>query len=183
MPQRVSMPIVLIHRGLANSASLFLVFLTVWALVQFFRSRPLGPSWNGAAIVAEVLLLAQFAVGGILWLQGLQAGPRPWIHVSVRHGRHHHAAGGLFVFRQARRQQNPGAGDDACLCLPMGHRAACRSSDHAAGPLLAPTCTGPIPRLCHPHPPAVQPTLRAAQTAWTACPVTRVCFDFLCCAC
>lgn len=75
------MPIVLIHRGLANAASLFLAILTIWALVQFLRSRPLGGSWNGAAVVAEILLVAQFLVGGILWLQGLQAGPRPWIHV------------------------------------------------------------------------------------------------------
>jgi hypothetical protein len=75
------MPIVLIHRGLANSASLFLAILTVWALGQFFRSRPLGPSWYGAAVVAELLLVAQYLVGGILWLQGLQAGPRPWIHI------------------------------------------------------------------------------------------------------
>jgi hypothetical protein len=75
------MPIVLIHRGLANAASLFLAILTIWALVQFFRSRPLGGSWNGAAVVAEILLVAQFLVGGVLWLQGMQAGPRPWIHI------------------------------------------------------------------------------------------------------
>ena len=75
------MPIVLIHRALANSSSLFLAILTLWALVQFFRSRPLGGSWNGAAVVAEILLVAQFLVGGVLWLQGMQAGPRPWIHV------------------------------------------------------------------------------------------------------
>jgi hypothetical protein len=75
------MSIVLIHRGLANSASLFLAILTIWALVQFLRSRPLGPSWYGAAVVAELLLVAQFIVGGILWFEGLQAGPRPWIHI------------------------------------------------------------------------------------------------------
>lgn len=75
------MPIVVIHRGLANSASLFLAILTLWALVQFLRARPLGPSWYGAAVVAEVLLLAQFVVGALLYFEGLQAGPRPWIHI------------------------------------------------------------------------------------------------------
>lgn len=75
------MPVVVIHRGLANSASLFLAILTLWALFQFLRSRPLGASWYGAAVVAELLLLAQFVVGAVLWFQGLQAGPRPWIHV------------------------------------------------------------------------------------------------------
>jgi hypothetical protein len=75
------MSVIVIHRGLANSAALFLAILTIWALVQFFRTRPLGPSWYGAAVVAELLLLAQFAVGWILFFEGLQAGPRPWIHI------------------------------------------------------------------------------------------------------
>ncbi len=75
------MPIQLLHRGLANSASLFLAIIAIWALVQFLRSRPLGASWYGAAVVAELLLLVQFVLGGILWLEGMQAGPRPWIHI------------------------------------------------------------------------------------------------------
>jgi hypothetical protein len=75
------MPIQAIHKGLANSASLFLAVVAIWALIQFLRSRPLGASWFGAAVVVELLLFVQFLVGGILWFQGFQAGPRPWIHI------------------------------------------------------------------------------------------------------
>jgi hypothetical protein len=76
------MPIRVIHMGLANSASLFLIILTLWALVQFLRSRPLDSSWYGAAVVIELLLVAQGVLGGILWAtQGFLIAQRPWIHV------------------------------------------------------------------------------------------------------
>lgn len=77
------MSLPLIHRGLADAAGLFLIILTLWALVQFLRSQPLGGSWFGAAVIAEILLLVQFALGWIMYFQGLQAamGQRPWIHI------------------------------------------------------------------------------------------------------
>jgi hypothetical protein len=71
-----------IHAGLANSASLFLIVLTLWALVQFLRTRPLAASWYGAAVVVELLLVGQAIVGGILWAtQGFVVSQRPWIHI------------------------------------------------------------------------------------------------------
>jgi len=76
------MPIRVIHMGLANSASLFLIALTLWALVQFLRSQPLGSSWYGAAVVVELLIVAQALVGGALWgTQGFLIAQRPWIHI------------------------------------------------------------------------------------------------------
>lgn len=76
------MPIRVIHAGLANSASLFLIVLTVWALFQFLRSRPLGSSWYGAAVVIELLILGQAALGALLWAtQGFVISQRPWIHI------------------------------------------------------------------------------------------------------
>lgn len=76
------MPIRVIHMGLANSASLFLIVLTLWALVQFLRSRPLDPSWYGAAVVVELLLVGQALVGAGLWAtQGFVIAQRPWIHI------------------------------------------------------------------------------------------------------
>lgn len=71
-----------IHAGLANSASLFLAFLAVWAFYLRLRAQPLNSSWYGAAVIAELLLLAQFAIGWILWFEGLgSALPRAWIHI------------------------------------------------------------------------------------------------------
>lgn len=75
------MTIVNVHQGLANAASLFLAILAVWALFQFIRSQPLSGSWFGAAVIAELLLLGQFLIGWVLYFQGMQAGPRPWIHI------------------------------------------------------------------------------------------------------
>ena len=49
------------------------------AIVRHYE-EDVGPL-NGAAVVAEVLLVVQFLVGSVLWLQGMQAGPRPWIHI------------------------------------------------------------------------------------------------------
>ena len=76
------MPIRVLHMGLANSASLFLIVLTLWAFFLFLRSRPLNSSWYGAAVVIELLLVAQGILGAILWAtQGFVVSQRPWIHI------------------------------------------------------------------------------------------------------
>ncbi|MCS6828598.1 MAG: hypothetical protein NZ553_18435 [Caldilinea sp.] len=71
-----------IHRGLANACTMFIAVLGIWAFFLRVRSRPLDGSWFGAAVIGELLLLAQFCVGWILWFQGLSVVlPRAWIHV------------------------------------------------------------------------------------------------------
>lgn len=71
-----------IHRGLANASTMFIAVLAIWALFLRIRSRPLDGSWFGAAVIGELLLLAQFGVGWILWFQGLGVVlPRAWIHI------------------------------------------------------------------------------------------------------
>ena len=76
------MPLAVIHSGLANTATLFVAALGIWALVQRIRSQPLSSGWLGALVIAELLLIAQVAVGTILYLQGLGVIlPRPFIHL------------------------------------------------------------------------------------------------------
>jgi hypothetical protein len=71
-----------IHGGLANAATMFMAVLAVWAFFLRLRSQPLDGNWFGAAVIGELLLLAQFAVGWLLWFEGLGAAlPRPWIHI------------------------------------------------------------------------------------------------------
>lgn len=71
-----------VHAALANSAMLFVALIGVWALVLRFRSRSLNSSWFGAAVVAELLILAQGLLGGLLYLQGYgSALPRPFMHI------------------------------------------------------------------------------------------------------
>ena len=76
------MSITQIHGALANSATLFMAILALWALLLRFRSQPLSSSWWGAAVISEVLILAQCGLGVVLYLQGYAATlPRPWIHI------------------------------------------------------------------------------------------------------
>ena len=76
------MPITQIHAGLANTASLFIAILSIWALFLAIRNRALDGGWLGAAVIGELLLVAQFALGWVLWFQGYGAVlPRAWIHI------------------------------------------------------------------------------------------------------
>ena len=71
-----------LHAGLANTAVLFIAAIGLWALALRFLSRPLNASWFGAAVVGELLLVAQGVIGAVLYFQGLNAAlPRPFMHV------------------------------------------------------------------------------------------------------
>jgi hypothetical protein len=76
------MPLTQIHAGLANTGVLFIAAIGLWALFLRFTNRPLGSSWFGAAVVGEILLLLQGIIGGVLYLQGLDAAlARPFMHI------------------------------------------------------------------------------------------------------
>lgn len=71
-----------IHAGLANTAVLFIAALGIWALILRFMSRPLDSAWFGAAMVGEILIVAEGALGGLLYLQGANSAlPRPFMHI------------------------------------------------------------------------------------------------------
>ena len=71
-----------IHTRLADTASLFVLALAVWAIILRVRNRPLEGNWIGAAVVGELLILAQSGLGAWLYLQGLGGAlPRPFLHI------------------------------------------------------------------------------------------------------
>ncbi|MCC6456741.1 MAG: hypothetical protein IT328_17435 [Caldilineaceae bacterium] len=71
-----------IHAGLANTTVLFVAALGIWALLLRFMSRPLNSGWFGAALMGEILIIAQGALGGLLYLQGLDTAlARPFMHI------------------------------------------------------------------------------------------------------
>ena len=79
---RPSMGLVQIHAGLGNTAVLFIAALGIWALGLRVMSRPLDSTWYGAAMIGEVLILVQGAIGGLLYLQGLDVAlTRPFMHI------------------------------------------------------------------------------------------------------
>lgn len=71
-----------IHAGLSRTATYFLAVLAFWALLLRIRSQPLNSNWFGAAVIGEIVLIAQFIVG---WLVFAQVGggmlPRPYLHI------------------------------------------------------------------------------------------------------
>lgn len=71
-----------VHAGLAQTGTLFMIALGVWAIVFRIRSRPLDGSWYGGAAVGEILMLVQFALGWVLYGQGLGDNlPRAFVHI------------------------------------------------------------------------------------------------------
>lgn len=74
--------LVTFHDRLANTAILFIVILALWSLWKFFRKQPIDPSYSGALIIGEVLILAQSALGLIIAVSGgLASLERPSMHI------------------------------------------------------------------------------------------------------
>ena len=67
-----------IHGRLAYTALLFCAILAVWGFWRFFRRQGLSPSFWGAAILAEALILVQGALGLYMWIAG--ARPARGVH-------------------------------------------------------------------------------------------------------
>jgi hypothetical protein len=76
----MSLPI--IHQGLANASTWFIAILAIWAFVQFLRGQALDGNWFGTAVIGELLLVAQFLVGWLLYFQGYgDVLVRPFMHI------------------------------------------------------------------------------------------------------
>jgi len=77
------MSIIEIHTRLADTCTLFIAVLGIWALFLRFRSRPLDGNWIGAAVVGELLLIAQGLLGAYIYIGvGLESAlPRPFMHI------------------------------------------------------------------------------------------------------
>ncbi|NUM46165.1 MAG: hypothetical protein HUU38_15790 [Anaerolineales bacterium] len=72
------MSVVEIHGRLANTAMYYFILLTVWGYWRFIRKQGLDPSYWGALVIGEILLLLQSSVGGYMWVIGLR--PGQWAH-------------------------------------------------------------------------------------------------------
>lgn len=78
----VAMTLVTIHDRLANTAILFVVILALWSFWRFFRKQKMDANFRGALIVAEILMLAQAALGLAVALTGNFANlDRPPMHI------------------------------------------------------------------------------------------------------
>jgi len=68
------------HARLAISAILYALVLGLWAFWRYFRRQGVHSSYFGALVIAEILFLAQGALGGYMWLTGLRP-ERGGIHI------------------------------------------------------------------------------------------------------
>lgn len=62
------MTLVEFHARLANTTLIFVALMALWGFWRFFRRQGVSPSYMGALVVAELLILAQGLVGVLLWL-------------------------------------------------------------------------------------------------------------------
>lgn len=69
---------VLLHSRIAITAVLFAFALGAWATFEFVRGRGISPSYWGAVVIGEILMLAQGLFGMVLVLNA--AAPRDPLH-------------------------------------------------------------------------------------------------------
>lgn len=70
-----------LHEGLARAAVLYLIAMGVWGLVSWRRGQGVSPSYAGALIIAQGLVLTQGALGMLM-----VAGGRPADAIHILYG-------------------------------------------------------------------------------------------------
>ena len=63
-----------LHQGLTNTAVLYFLILGVWGIYRAVRGQSVEASYLGALLIAQVLLIINILIGGVLWLNGRSAG-------------------------------------------------------------------------------------------------------------
>ena len=66
------MNLIFIHNRLSLSILLYVIILFFWGFWGYIRKNGVSSSYWGAVIIAEILVLAQGALGITLYLMGLQ---------------------------------------------------------------------------------------------------------------
>ncbi len=69
-----------VHAGIANTALLYFLLVSLWGYVRFFRKQGIDSNYWGALAIAEILILAEALIGVYLFLTGHQPA-RGWLHV------------------------------------------------------------------------------------------------------
>jgi hypothetical protein len=65
--------LVILHARFANAVIIYMLVMGVWGLINFARRQPVSPSYFGALVVGEILIVAQALAGIGLYGAGLRA--------------------------------------------------------------------------------------------------------------
>ena len=66
------MSLATIHGRLANTVLLYVIILCLWGFWRVLRKENLNGSYLGSLVIAEILTLAQGALGAYLWIVSLR---------------------------------------------------------------------------------------------------------------
>jgi hypothetical protein len=72
--------IAFVHGRIAMAMVLFTIASAVYGLIEYFRKRPVSPSYWGMIVVGNLLALGQGGIGAWMALGGA-APARGWIHI------------------------------------------------------------------------------------------------------
>lgn len=75
------MSLIQIHGNLANTALYYTFAIAVWGLFRFFRKQSVDSSYWGGLVIAEVLYLAQGALGAFLFFSGRGVLTNSFMHI------------------------------------------------------------------------------------------------------
>ncbi len=65
------MTLIDVHGRLANTALIYTAIMALWGLWRYFRRQGVDGSYWGALVIAEILYVAQAALGAYLYFSGL----------------------------------------------------------------------------------------------------------------
>ncbi len=61
-----------IHARLGNTSLLYFLAISLWGYFRFFRRQGIDSTYWGMLAIAELLVIAEAILGGIIWLEGMR---------------------------------------------------------------------------------------------------------------
>ena len=68
-----------LHQQLAQTVIFYLFAMGAWSALNFFRGKGVDPSYRGALVIGEIVMLAQGVLGVIMLILGLR--PADLLHL------------------------------------------------------------------------------------------------------
>jgi len=70
-----------LHKGLANTTTLFFLIIGVWGVYRAIRGQGVDGSYWGAMVIGGLLFVIQGVLGGGMWFFAGTRPGQPWMHV------------------------------------------------------------------------------------------------------